>query len=66
MVDPAECTIKVMCRFRPLNKSEVERGDKYIPKFTGEDQVSISVSWRSNTANIGLRKQSPAFVTLAS
>uniref|UniRef100_A0A8C7NPG9 Kinesin-like protein n=1 Tax=Oncorhynchus mykiss TaxID=8022 RepID=A0A8C7NPG9_ONCMY len=42
MVDPAECTIKVMCRFRPLNKSEVERGDKYIPKFTGEDQVSIS------------------------
>ncbi|CAB1340759.1 unnamed protein product, partial [Coregonus sp. 'balchen'] len=38
MVDPAECTIKVMCRFRPLNKSEVERGDKYIPKFTGEDQ----------------------------
>uniref|UniRef100_A0A8K9UR20 Kinesin-like protein n=1 Tax=Oncorhynchus mykiss TaxID=8022 RepID=A0A8K9UR20_ONCMY len=42
MADPAECTIKVMCRFRPLNSSEVARGDKYIPKFTGEDQVSIS------------------------
>uniref|UniRef100_A0A6Q2ZL89 Kinesin-like protein n=1 Tax=Esox lucius TaxID=8010 RepID=A0A6Q2ZL89_ESOLU len=42
MADPAECTIKVMCRFRPLNNSEVARGDKYIPKFTGEDQVSIS------------------------
>ncbi|KAL7842415.1 hypothetical protein SRHO_G00241040 [Serrasalmus rhombeus] len=42
MADPAECTIKVMCRFRPLNNSEVERGDKYIPKFQGEDTVVIS------------------------
>ncbi|XP_066508083.1 kinesin-1 heavy chain-like [Hoplias malabaricus] len=41
MADPAECTIKVMCRFRPLNKSEVERGDKYIPKFQGEDTVVV-------------------------
>ncbi|XP_036412294.1 kinesin-1 heavy chain isoform X2 [Colossoma macropomum] len=41
MADPAECTIKVMCRFRPLNSSEVERGDKYIPKFQGEDTVVI-------------------------
>lgn len=64
MADPAECTIKVMCRFRPLNSSEVARGDKYIPKFTGEDQVSISVSWHSNTENIGLQKQ-PPFVMLA-
>uniref|UniRef100_A0A8C6M6J0 Kinesin-like protein n=1 Tax=Nothobranchius furzeri TaxID=105023 RepID=A0A8C6M6J0_NOTFU len=40
MADPAECTIKVMCRFRPLNSSEVARGDKYIPKFVGEDCVS--------------------------
>uniref|UniRef100_A0A8C9T142 Kinesin-like protein n=1 Tax=Scleropages formosus TaxID=113540 RepID=A0A8C9T142_SCLFO len=37
----AECTIKVMCRFRPLNSSEVTRGDKYIPKFQGEDTVVI-------------------------
>lgn len=44
MADPAECTIKVMCRFRPLNSSEVVRGDKYIPKFQGEDNVIISVS----------------------
>uniref|UniRef100_A0AAR2J0U0 Kinesin-like protein n=1 Tax=Pygocentrus nattereri TaxID=42514 RepID=A0AAR2J0U0_PYGNA len=42
MADPAECTIKVMCRFRPLNNSEVERGDKYIPKFQGEDTVVIA------------------------
>uniref|UniRef100_A0A8C1U1G6 Kinesin-like protein n=1 Tax=Cyprinus carpio TaxID=7962 RepID=A0A8C1U1G6_CYPCA len=41
MADPAECTIKVMCRFRPLNSSEVTRGDKYIPKFQGEDSVVI-------------------------
>ncbi|XP_052427015.1 kinesin-1 heavy chain-like isoform X2 [Carassius gibelio] len=41
MADPAECTIKVMCRFRPLNGSEVMRGDKYIPKFQGEDNVVI-------------------------
>ncbi|XP_017291966.1 kinesin-1 heavy chain isoform X3 [Kryptolebias marmoratus] len=42
MADPAECTIKVMCRFRPLNSSEVARGDKYIPKFVGEDCVQIA------------------------
>uniref|UniRef100_W5MJY6 Kinesin family member 5B n=1 Tax=Lepisosteus oculatus TaxID=7918 RepID=W5MJY6_LEPOC len=45
MADPAECTIKVMCRFRPLNNSEVMRGDKYIPKFQGEDNVVIG-GWR--------------------
>lgn len=43
--DPAECTIKVMCRFRPLNNSEVVRGDRYIPKFQAEDNVIISVSY---------------------
>ncbi|XP_063063189.1 kinesin-1 heavy chain isoform X2 [Engraulis encrasicolus] len=42
MADPAECTIKVMCRFRPLNNSEVERGDQYIPKFQGEENVVIA------------------------
>uniref|UniRef100_A0A673MF16 Kinesin-like protein n=1 Tax=Sinocyclocheilus rhinocerous TaxID=307959 RepID=A0A673MF16_9TELE len=41
MADPAECTIKVMCRFRPLNSSEVTRGDKYIAKFQGEDSIVI-------------------------
>ncbi|XP_069554207.1 kinesin-1 heavy chain-like [Brachyistius frenatus] len=42
MADPAETTIKVVCRFRPLNSSEVARGDKYIPKFKGEDCVQIA------------------------
>uniref|UniRef100_A0A3Q3WLJ3 Kinesin-like protein n=1 Tax=Mola mola TaxID=94237 RepID=A0A3Q3WLJ3_MOLML len=41
MADPAECTIKVMCRFRPLNSSEVVRGDRYIPKFQGDETVVI-------------------------
>uniref|UniRef100_A0A8C2DFT2 Kinesin-like protein n=1 Tax=Cyprinus carpio TaxID=7962 RepID=A0A8C2DFT2_CYPCA len=36
-----ECCVKVMCRFRPLNESEITRGDKYIPKFK-EDTVVIS------------------------
>ncbi|XP_043397378.1 kinesin-1 heavy chain isoform X2 [Lepidochelys kempii] len=42
MADPAECNIKVMCRFRPLNDSEVTRGDKYVAKFQGEDTVIIA------------------------
>ncbi|KAG8573536.1 hypothetical protein GDO81_012450 [Engystomops pustulosus] len=42
MADPAECSIKVMCRFRPLNDSEVVRGDKYVPKFQAEDTVVIA------------------------
>uniref|UniRef100_A0A8C6XSV8 Kinesin-like protein n=1 Tax=Naja naja TaxID=35670 RepID=A0A8C6XSV8_NAJNA len=39
MADPAECSIKVMCRFRPLNEAEILRGDKFIPKFKGEDTI---------------------------
>lgn len=31
-----------MCRFRPLNESEVNRGDKYVAKFQGEDTVVIA------------------------
>ncbi|XP_047012136.1 kinesin heavy chain [Ictalurus punctatus] len=42
MMDAAECGVKVMCRFRPLNESEINRGDKYIPKFKGEDTVVVS------------------------
>uniref|UniRef100_A0A8C5BKW6 Kinesin-like protein n=1 Tax=Gadus morhua TaxID=8049 RepID=A0A8C5BKW6_GADMO len=42
MGDSSECGVKVMCRFRPLNDSELSRGDKYIPKFKGEDTVVIT------------------------
>uniref|UniRef100_A0A672LAE8 Kinesin-like protein n=1 Tax=Sinocyclocheilus grahami TaxID=75366 RepID=A0A672LAE8_SINGR len=37
----AECNIRVLCRFRPLNHSETLRGDKYIPTFQGDDTVII-------------------------
>ncbi|KAA8587326.1 hypothetical protein FQN60_016188 [Etheostoma spectabile] len=52
MADPAECTIKVMCRFRPLNNSEVVRGDKYIPKFQGEENVIIGRALISGVSQV--------------
>ncbi|XP_029943605.1 kinesin-1 heavy chain-like [Salarias fasciatus] len=42
MADAAETSIKVVCRFRPLNSAEVARGDKYIVKFQGDDCVVIA------------------------
>ncbi|XP_072110071.1 kinesin-1 heavy chain [Mobula birostris] len=41
MADPAECNIKVMCRFRPLNDAEIQRGDKCICKFQGDETVAV-------------------------
>ncbi|XP_029974319.1 kinesin family member 5Aa isoform X1 [Salarias fasciatus] len=38
---PAECNIKVLCRFRPLNQSEIIRGDLFLPKFQGDDTVAV-------------------------
>ncbi|KAM3584843.1 uncharacterized protein V6R79_000558 [Siganus canaliculatus] len=42
MMDAAECGVRVMCRFRPLNEAEITRGDKYIPKFKEDDTVVIA------------------------
>ncbi|KAL7369500.1 hypothetical protein ABVT39_000567 [Epinephelus coioides] len=42
MMDAAECGVRVMCRFRPLNEAEINRGDKYIPKFKDDDTVVIT------------------------
>ncbi|KAM4560684.1 kinesin heavy chain-like isoform 1-T1 [Fundulus diaphanus] len=36
------CGVKVMCRFRPLSDSERSRGDKFVPKFNGEDTVVLA------------------------
>lgn len=47
MVDASECGVRVMCRFRPLNQAEVQRGDQYIPKFKGDDTVLITASERA-------------------
>uniref|UniRef100_A0A4W6BRI6 Kinesin-like protein n=1 Tax=Lates calcarifer TaxID=8187 RepID=A0A4W6BRI6_LATCA len=38
---PAECNIKVLCRFRPLNQSEILRGDQFLPKFQADDTVIV-------------------------
>lgn len=58
MTDAAETCIKVVCRFRPLNSAEVARGDKYIPKFQGEDCVVIAVSQGSG-GHIEVKKIRP-------
>uniref|UniRef100_A0A8C8VFJ9 Kinesin family member 5A n=1 Tax=Pelusios castaneus TaxID=367368 RepID=A0A8C8VFJ9_9SAUR len=40
MAEPSsECSIKVLCRFRPLNQAEILRGDKFVPLFQGDDSV---------------------------
>lgn len=47
----AEDSIKVVCRFRPLNDSEEKAGSKFIVKFPsgGEDNcISIGVSCKSS------------------
>ncbi|KAK6620412.1 hypothetical protein RUM43_014229 [Polyplax serrata] len=41
---PAEDSIKVVCRFRPLNDSEEKAGSKFIVKFpSGNDENCISI-----------------------
>lgn len=40
--DPAaEDSIKVVCRFRPLNDAEEKAGSKFIAKFTDENCIAI-------------------------
>lgn len=44
---PAEDSIKVVCRFRPLNDSEERAGSKFVVKFpqgNEENCISIAVS----------------------
>ncbi|XP_017296375.1 kinesin heavy chain isoform X1 [Kryptolebias marmoratus] len=36
------CGVKVMCRFRPLSDAERSRGDRFIPKFSGDETVVLS------------------------
>jgi len=39
----AEDSIKVVCRFRPLNDAEEKAGSKFIAKFTDENCITIGV-----------------------
>ena len=34
-------TIRVMCRFRPLNSKEIERKDAFVPQFPNDTQVKV-------------------------
>lgn len=43
-VDTTSCSIKVVCRIRPLNESEEKAGSKFIVKFPSEESISIAVS----------------------
>lgn len=48
----AEDSIKVVCRFRPLNDSEEKAGSRFVVKFpTGPDEncITIGVSTRYST-----------------
>ncbi|XP_060724804.1 kinesin heavy chain-like isoform X1 [Tachysurus vachellii] len=36
-----ECGVRVLCRFRPMNESEVKRGSKHI-QFKGSDTLVVS------------------------
>lgn len=45
---PAEDSIKVVCRFRPLNDSEERAGSKFVVKFPqGQEEncIAIGVSY---------------------
>ena len=39
-----ECSIKVICRVRPLNAQEERAGSKFIAKFPTDDSISMGVS----------------------
>ena len=48
---PAEDSIKVICRFRPLNTSEEKAGSKFIVKFPsqgGSDDNACSIGVSSH------------------
>jgi len=47
MASGDECSIQVVCRFRPLNDSEERAGSKFVAKFPAgaEDCTSLGVSF---------------------
>ena len=40
---PTEDSIRVVCRFRPLNDSEERTGSKFVVKFPDDQCASITV-----------------------
>lgn len=41
---PADETIKVVCRVRPLNSTEEKAGSKFVLKFPSDETISCGVS----------------------
>ncbi|CAG5116519.1 unnamed protein product, partial [Candidula unifasciata] len=41
MANGNECSIKVICRVRPLNESEERAGSKFVLKFPTDDSVTV-------------------------
>ncbi|XP_033116058.1 kinesin heavy chain-like isoform X3 [Anneissia japonica] len=41
MADPAECSIKVVCRVRPMNDAELKSGSKFIAKFPKDGELIL-------------------------
>ncbi|XP_075245510.1 kinesin heavy chain-like isoform X2 [Convolutriloba macropyga] len=41
-VDPSECCIKVVCRVRPLNNAEKERGDSCVLNVPSDEQITLA------------------------
>jgi hypothetical protein len=49
---PAEDSIKVVCRFRPLNDSEEKAGSKFVVKFpSGSEENCIAIGVRANESH---------------
>ncbi|OQS07359.1 kinesin [Thraustotheca clavata] len=42
MVQELQGNIRVLCRFRPISKSEIANGSKVVAKFNGHEEVSIT------------------------
>lgn len=50
---PAEDSIKVVCRFRPLNDSEERAGSKFVVKFPqGQEENCISIGVSSDPKRV--------------
>lgn len=49
----AEDSIKVVCRFRPLNDSEEKAGSRFVVKFpTGPDENCITIGVSTQYSNL--------------
>ena len=53
----SEDSIKVICRFRPLNDTEEKTGSKFIIKFpSGSDDQCVSISVRFSISTLKIAK----------